>query len=85
VLENIEKQVTNLDGQIARAVTSVAEASTETDRTAASDRLRKLQAERAEMAIRVAAARAAVEKAQRMKAVHVTKECLDNPLAKGCT
>jgi hypothetical protein len=37
------------------------------------------------MKARAAAARAAAEKAERLKGVRVSKECMENPLAKGCS
>jgi len=33
---------------------------------------------------RIQEARNAAAKAERAKGVHISKECLDNPLAKGC-
>jgi len=37
------------------------------------------------MKANIAAAKAAAEHNERMKGVHVKQECLDNPLAKGCS
>jgi hypothetical protein len=40
--------------------------------------------EQAEIRERVWQARVAADRAERVKGVHVTQECLNNPLAKGC-
>jgi hypothetical protein len=56
----------------------------EADREAAKQKLEELQKERADMEERAAAAKAAADKAERARGLHVSQECLDNPLAKGC-
>ena len=62
-----------------------ADAQNDADRASAKARLIKLQQEQAEMKQRAAEARAAAERAERKKGVKISKECLDNPLAKGCS
>jgi hypothetical protein len=63
---------------------AVQAAQDDADRRAAQERLEALQQDRADMEERVAAAKAAADRAERKKGVHVTQACLDNPLAKGC-
>lgn len=53
-------------------------------RLAAGDYDPVLPPEKLEMQKRIDEAKAAAMKAQRAKGVRVSKECLDNPLAKGC-
>lgn len=59
-------------------------AQNDADRAAAKAKLEALRKERAEMDARIAAAKAAASKAQRKQGAKISKECLDNPLAKGC-
>jgi len=59
-------------------------AQNDADREAAKSRLQQLQREKSDMEARVAAAKEAAAKGERVKGVKVSKECLDNPLAKGC-
>ena len=63
---------------------AIANAQDEADRQAAQEKLAALQKEKADVAERLDAAKAAAERAERKKGVHVSQECLDNPLAKGC-
>jgi len=73
-----------LDRRVAKAMDAVVNAQNDSDRSAAKARLTALQREKAALDARVAAARADAEKAARAKGIKVRKECLDNPLAKGC-
>jgi hypothetical protein len=73
-----------LGERITRAVDAVANAQSDSDRSAAKAQLTALQREKADLDKRVAAARADAAKAARDKGVKIRKECLDNPLAKGC-
>jgi hypothetical protein len=62
----------------------VKSAQTDADRKAAQSNLDKLRQQKFEMEQRIAAAKAAAEKAKRAQGLHLSKECLENPLAKGC-
>ena len=80
----IATQLTALDDKVSQAVTAVVEAQNDADRAAAKAKLSALQREKADLEAQVAAAKAAAARAERMKGVHVSPECLANPLAKGC-
>jgi len=73
-----------LDQRVAKAVDAVVNAQNDRDRSAAKAQLTALQRDKATLDARVAEARAAAAKAARDKGKTVRKECLDNPLAKGC-
>ena len=63
----------------------LASAQTDADRRAAQANLDKLRQQKFEMEKRIQEAKNAAAKAERVKGVHLSKECLDNPLAKGCS
>jgi hypothetical protein len=71
--------------RLAAADAAVKSAQTDADRKAAQANLDKLNQQKREMEQRIAAAKAAAEKAKRKEGVHLSKECLENPLAKGCS
>jgi len=84
---DVEKATHDLDDISTRVDKAVADVSTAQDAAAlkaAQQRLAELNKEKAEMSARLAAAKAAAEKAERAKGVHLRQECVDNPLAKGC-
>ncbi|HTJ41249.1 MAG TPA: AgmX/PglI C-terminal domain-containing protein [Kofleriaceae bacterium] len=56
----------------------------EAERLEAEEKLAQLQKERSDMEAREEEAKAAAERVERKKGVTISKECLDNPLAKGC-
>lgn len=58
-------------------------AQTEADRRAAQAILDKLLQQERELEQRMGARRIAAQ-AQRCRCLHISKECLDSPLAKGC-
>jgi hypothetical protein len=84
-LDTIMKQLDDLDTKVGQAVSAVADAQNDADRASAKAKLIALQKEQYEMKQRAAAARAAADKAERLKGVKISKECMDNPLAKGCS
>ena len=84
-LDAIIKQLDDLDKKVQAAVDRVVEAETDAERAAAKTELLKLQQEKADLVRSVAEARAAVESTGRRKGVTISKECMDNPLAKGCS
>jgi septal ring factor EnvC (AmiA/AmiB activator) len=63
----------------------VKSAQTDADRRRAQDNLDKLRQQKADMEARIQQAKVNAEKAQRAKGVHLSAECLNNPLAKGCS
>jgi len=85
--ENITQVAKDLDAmneRLAGAVDAVVNAQNDADRAAAKAKLEALQKEKADLEAHVAAAKAAADRAERTKGVTISKECLDNPLAKGC-
>ena len=54
------------------------------DREAAMARLQALQKQQAEQSQRIAEAKAAAAKSERRKGVKISKECMENPLSRGC-
>jgi len=81
----LEKTAADMMEKINGAITAVEAAQSDADRTAAKAKLIALQAEQAAMQVAIAAAKAAAAKAARLKGVKISPECLDNPLAKGCS
>lgn len=88
VQERVEKltyDLEQLDKRVTTAVDSVVAAQNDADRANAKAKLEELRREKAEMEAKIAAAKAAAAKAQRAKGRTISKECQDNPLAKGCS
>jgi hypothetical protein len=83
-VNELEKNAAEMINQINNAIAAVKSAQTNADRKAAEDKLAKLQQQQAEMQERIKAAKDAAARAERLKGVKISKECLDNPLAKGC-
>ena len=81
----LQTDLIDLGHRVDQATDALAAAQNDADRSAARAKLDQLRKERAEMEQHIADAKAAAAKAERAKGVHVSKECLDNPLAKGCT
>lgn len=79
-LKSDEKKLAKLDAQLSKAITNVANAKSAADQTAATKQLDELRAQRAELVKSVEALRTEVRVYER----RTSKECLDNPLAKGC-
>ncbi len=84
VVDHFVRELEAMNQQIDGAVTGVANAQNDAERSAATARLKELQAEQADMRARVEAAKEAAMKAERRKGVKVSPACLDNPLARGC-
>jgi colicin import membrane protein len=84
-VEQVVRDSKELEGRLSAADTAVKAAQTDADRRAANANLEKLRQQKLEMEQRIAAAKAAADKAERAKGVHLSKECLENPLAKGCS
>jgi len=81
----LSNDLIDLGHRVDQATDALAAAQNDADRSAARAKLDQLRKERAEMEQHIADAKAAAAKAERARGVHVSKECLDNPLAKGCT
>lgn len=84
-IDDTAKQLEAFNLRVAKATDALAGAKSEAERTAAMKELQELQRERAEMEAKVAASKAEALKAARAKGVKISKECQDNPLAKGCS
>ena len=83
-VELLERVAADMIQQINSAIAAVQSAQSDADRASATARLKKLQQDQAEMQRQIAEAKAKAEKAARQRGVKVSKECQDNPLAKGC-
>lgn len=81
-VEKLASDLADLDSRLKAAIDAVMAAQNDADRSAARASLEKLRREKLEMEQRVQAERAATERA---RGVHRSKECLENPLAKGCS
>jgi DNA repair exonuclease SbcCD ATPase subunit len=83
-VEKAQKDLEENAAKVDKAISDVGAAQDAVALKAAQQRLQELQREQAEMRGRVEAAKQAAAKAERARGVHVSKECLNNPLAKGC-
>lgn len=84
-VDKVAHDLDDLNAKINSAIDALASAQNDADRAVARAKLAALQQEQSETKVRVEAAKADADKAQRAKGVHVSKQCMDNPLAKGCT
>jgi hypothetical protein len=84
-LEQMSRDVDELNGKLTSATNAVMEAQSDAARTAAQALLDRVRSERLVLERRIEAAKAEAAKAERAKGVHLSKECLENPLAKGCS
>ncbi len=83
-LAKIDRELDVLNGKISSAVGAVADAQNDADRAKAKAQLADLQRQQYEAKQRAAEAKAVAERAERLKPIHTSAECLANPLAKGC-
>ncbi len=83
-VEKLQADAEALSQRVDAAVDAIASAQSQADRDSATAALKALQLEKAELEARLAEAKAKSARAERMKGVQISKECLDNPLAKGC-
>jgi chromosome segregation ATPase len=81
----LQGELDDLAKRVDQAIQEVTAAKSKTDVDAVKAKLSQLQAERAELEGKVAAAKAAAARAERTKGVQISPECLKNPLAKGCS
>jgi chromosome segregation ATPase len=84
IVERLEQDATDLQKRMTEATDAVVGAQSQADRDAAKAKLDQLQKEKAEIDARIATAKANAARAERKKGATISKECLDNPLAKDC-
>jgi TolA-binding protein len=84
-LDELDRQLAELNKRVDAAVDQITRAQNDADRTAATRTLDKLRFDKTALERDIIEAKEAAAKAQRNKGVHVSKECIDNPLAKGCS
>ena len=81
----LEADMGEMNKRVDSAVDALSTAQTQADRDSANSKLAALRREKAEMEQRIADAKAARAKAERKAGVKISKECLENPLARGCS
>jgi len=84
-VNKLASDIKEQDDRLNSAEVALKTAQTDADRRAAQSNLDKLRQQKFEMEQRIQAAKNAAAKAERAKGVHLSKECLENPLAKGCS
>ena len=84
LVDRLQRDLQEMDKKVNSAVESVMSAQGDADRASANAKLKALQKDKWEMEQRIQAAKAAADRAQRLKGVKVSPECQANPLAKGC-
>jgi hypothetical protein len=84
-VDQLSKDMKDQDDRLNAADQALKTAQTDADRRVAQANLDKLRQQKFEMEKRIQEARSAAAKAERAKGVHLSKECLENPLAKGCS
>lgn len=80
----LQRQLDAVNGKVAHDMDAIANAKSEKDRTAAKAQLDVDRKEKSAIEDRFIAAKSAAAKREREKGVKISKECRDNPLAKGC-
>ena len=83
-VDQLDADMKAQNDRLAAADAALKTAVSDADRKEAQKNLDTLRRQKYEMEQRIAAARAQAAKIERGKGVHISKECLDNPLAKGC-
>jgi hypothetical protein len=83
-LAKVQRDLEDLDTKVTKAVTDVAQAKNANEIAAAQANLVALQRQQSDAKARVFAAQAAAAAAERHKGAHISVECQNNPLAKGC-
>lgn len=84
-LETAVRELDELNAKVTAALTALTDAKTDADRAATKAQLWQLQKDQTDLKQRVDTARRAAEAVQRPTDVKLSKECVDNPLAKGCS
>jgi hypothetical protein len=83
-VDKLSKDMKDQDDRLNAADQALRTARTEEERKKAEVELKRLRDQKLDMEKRIQEAKNAAAKAERAKGVHISKECLDNPLAKGC-
>ena len=83
-VEILQKDAEAMSKKVDGAVDALPRAPTQTPPPTAKAKLPQQQRAKYEMDQRIAEAKAKAARAERLKGVKISKECLDNPLAKGC-
>jgi colicin import membrane protein len=81
----LDREFQDLNKGLNDAQSAVSAAKTVADRESAQNRLNELRNQKLEMERRIQKAKDDAATAERRKGVHLSKECLENPLAKGCS
>ena len=84
LVAHLHRDIETMDGKLDAAVDSVVGAQTQAERDAAKARLDELRQQKYELEKRIAEAKAAALRTERLKGSKVSKECQHNPLLKGC-
>jgi colicin import membrane protein len=84
LVDRLQRDLSDMDKKVSAAVDGVVTAQNDADRASAKAKLQELNRQKYEMEKRIAEAKAAAARAERLKGAKVSKECQDNPLAKGC-
>ncbi|HEY0478529.1 MAG TPA: hypothetical protein VGD37_13480 [Kofleriaceae bacterium] len=74
-----------LEARLDQLMLAAPGATSDAERAAVQAQLAEIAKQRAALQQRILAAKAAAAEAQRASGAHITQECLDNPLAKGCS
>ena len=83
-VDKLSRDMKEQDAQLDAAQQKLTTAQTDADRRAAQANLDRLRQQKIEMEKRIQEAKDKAAKAERARGVHLSKECLENPLAKGC-
>lgn len=83
-VDELTRDLADQDRKVQVAVDDVVKAQSDADRATAKANLDRLRQEKADYERRLAEARAAAERAKRLKGATINEECKNNPLAKGC-
>ena len=84
-LDDLMRELEEFDRKVGVAVTAIDDALTDADRAAAKSRLQQALKEYEELKERVVEARARFARAKRLSGANFSKECMENPLARGCS
>jgi colicin import membrane protein len=83
-LQQLEKDAAETAAKLDELLAALDAAQSSADRDAAKAKLEALQRQHREMQAQIQAAKTAAARAERLKGTKISKECLENPLAKGC-
>jgi len=84
LVDRLQRDLADMDKKVSAAVDGVVAAQNDADRASAKAKLQELNRQKYEMEKRIAEAKAAAARAERLKGAKVSAECANNPLAKGC-